>query len=96
MGGGGVRKWRFVQQKSNACSVGPKTNKLHTQRCLFGHLYSSMWMVLSATLANSIICQFSEIEMIVLTFKFKMKSYGVTSEMKHSLQLCHLVLSFGH
>ena len=55
-----------------------------------------MWMVLSATLANSIICQFSEIEMIVLTFKFKMKSYGVTSEMKHSLQLCHLVLSFGH
>ena len=74
----------------------PKTNKLHTQRCLFGHLYFSMWMVFSATLANSIICQFSEIEMIVLTFKFKMKSYGVTSEMKHSLQLCHLVLIFGH
>ena len=22
MGGGGDRKWRFVQQKSNACSVG--------------------------------------------------------------------------
>ena len=104
MGGGGVRKWRFVQQKSNACSVGHEKLILFlkpiscTPKDAFAafFLYSSMWMVLSATLANSIICQFSEIEMIVLTFKFKMKSYGVTSEMKHSLQLCHLVLSFGH